>query len=205
MGGRRRGARCSIGVQEGALASRGLKRNFELRSGCTLGFNVCVPVPCLLLCQQCPEIAIAAIASPQCSGVCVRDSRMCLLVAGEEKRVVIDADDGIRAGATPASLGQLKPVFKKGGTTTAGNSSQVTDGAAATMLMTRREAVRRGLPILGIFRRCELLLCSSCCLLSRCLSAVCLRACLHVRVLGLPAFWLCACLPACSACLAVCL
>lgn len=71
---------------------------------------------------------------------------------GEEKRVVIDADDGIRAGATPASLGQLKPVFKKGGTTTAGNSSQVTDGAAATMLMTRREAVRRGLPILGIFR-----------------------------------------------------
>jgi acetyl-CoA acetyltransferase family protein len=66
--------------------------------------------------------------------------------------VVIDQDDGIRPGTTPASLGQLKPVFKKGGSTTAGNSSQVTDGAAAVMLMTRREADRRGLPVLGIFR-----------------------------------------------------
>ena len=45
--------------------------------------------------------------------------------AGEERRVVIDADDGIRPGTTPASLGQLRPVFKKGGSTTAGNSSQV--------------------------------------------------------------------------------
>ncbi|KAL4423207.1 hypothetical protein ABPG77_000340 [Micractinium sp. CCAP 211/92] len=71
---------------------------------------------------------------------------------GEEKRVVIDQDDGIRPGTTPASLGQLRPVFKKGGSTTAGNSSQVTDGAAAVMLMTRAEAARRGLPILGIFR-----------------------------------------------------
>ena len=66
--------------------------------------------------------------------------------------MVIDADDGIRAGVSAASLGQLRPVFKKDGSTTAGNSSQVTDGAAAVMLMTRREAARRGLPILGIFR-----------------------------------------------------
>ena len=118
---------------------------------------------------------------------------------------MIDQDDGIRPGTTPASLGQLRPVFKKGGSTTAGNSSQVrawplpplpssihpsspwhtaaatttptsptthpptrppthppslplplpgqvTDGAAAVMLMSRREAARRGLPILGIFR-----------------------------------------------------
>lgn len=39
--------------------------------------------------------------------------------------MTIDADDGIRPGTTPASLAQLKPVFKKGGSTTAGNSSQV--------------------------------------------------------------------------------
>ena len=71
---------------------------------------------------------------------------------GEEKRVVIDADDGIRPGTTPASLAGLRTVFKKGGTTTAGNASQVTDGAAACLLMTRREALRRGLPILLIFR-----------------------------------------------------
>lgn len=42
--------------------------------------------------------------------------------------MVIDQDDGIRPGTTPASLGQLKPVFKKGGSTTAGNSSQVLRG-----------------------------------------------------------------------------
>lgn len=71
---------------------------------------------------------------------------------GEEKRVIIDRDDGIRPGTTVNTLASLKPVFKKGGSTTAGNSSQVTDGAAAVMLMTRREALRRGLPILLIFR-----------------------------------------------------
>jgi acetyl-CoA acyltransferase 1 len=71
---------------------------------------------------------------------------------GEERRVVVDQDDGIRAGTTAASLGQLRAAFKKGGTTTAGNSSQVTDGAAAVLMMTRREALRRGLPVLLIFR-----------------------------------------------------
>jgi acetyl-CoA acyltransferase 1 len=71
---------------------------------------------------------------------------------GEEKRVVIDADDGIRPGTTAASLAGLRAVFKKGGSTTAGNASQVTDGAAACLLMTRREALRRGLPILLVFR-----------------------------------------------------
>jgi hypothetical protein len=39
--------------------------------------------------------------------------------------VVIDQDDGIRRGTTAQQLAQLKPVFKKGGSTTAGNSSQV--------------------------------------------------------------------------------
>lgn len=71
---------------------------------------------------------------------------------GAEQAVVVSEDDGIRGDATYESLSQLKAVFKKNGTTTAGNSSQVTDGAAAVLLMTRREAVRRGLPILGIFR-----------------------------------------------------
>lgn len=71
---------------------------------------------------------------------------------GEERRVVIDQDDGIRPGTTAESLGALKPAFKKNGTTTAGNSSQVTDGAAAVMLCTLREALRRNLPIMGVFR-----------------------------------------------------
>lgn len=71
---------------------------------------------------------------------------------GEEKPVIIDQDDGIRPDTSVASLSKLRTVFKADGTTTAGNSSQVTDGASAVLLMSRREAIRRGLPIQGIFR-----------------------------------------------------
>ena len=44
---------------------------------------------------------------------------------GNEKDIVVSEDDGIRPGVTPQALSALKAVFKKGGTTTAGNSSQV--------------------------------------------------------------------------------
>ena len=44
---------------------------------------------------------------------------------GEEKAVVVSEDDGIREGVTAQALGQLRTVFKKDGTPTAGNSSQV--------------------------------------------------------------------------------
>ncbi len=44
---------------------------------------------------------------------------------GEEKRIVVSEDDGIRPGVTAAALAELRTVFKKNGTTTAGNSSQV--------------------------------------------------------------------------------
>lgn len=44
---------------------------------------------------------------------------------GEEKKIVVDKDDGIREGVTASQLGKLPAVFKKGGSTTAGNSSQV--------------------------------------------------------------------------------
>jgi len=42
---------------------------------------------------------------------------------GNEQKVMVDSDDGIRADTTLAGLGKLKPAFKKGGSTTAGNSS----------------------------------------------------------------------------------
>ena len=47
------------------------------------------------------------------------------------------------------SLAKLKPVFKKNGTTTAGNSSQITDGAAVVLLARRSWAKQMGLPIRG--------------------------------------------------------
>ncbi|CAN0389118.1 unnamed protein product, partial [Ectocarpus sp. 12 AP-2014] len=71
---------------------------------------------------------------------------------GAEVDVLVSKDEGVRAGTTAAKLGGLKAVFKKGGTTTAGNASQVSDGAAATLLMTRESAAQRGLRPLGVFR-----------------------------------------------------
>jgi len=71
---------------------------------------------------------------------------------GKEKEIVVDKDDGPREGTTMQGLAGLKPAFKKGGSTTAGNSSQVSDGAAAVLLATRRKAQELGLPILGAFR-----------------------------------------------------
>nr|QSL78013.1 3-ketoacyl-CoA thiolase like chloroplastic [Nigella sativa] len=71
---------------------------------------------------------------------------------GEEKTITVTEDDGIRASTTLEVLAKLKPAFKKDGTTTAGNASQVTDGAGAVLLMKRSMAMKRGLPILGVFR-----------------------------------------------------
>uniref|UniRef100_A0A0D9VMP4 acetyl-CoA C-acyltransferase n=1 Tax=Leersia perrieri TaxID=77586 RepID=A0A0D9VMP4_9ORYZ len=71
---------------------------------------------------------------------------------GEEKKVVVSVDDGIRPGTTASGLAKLKPVFRKDGSTTAGNSSQVSDGAGAVLLMRRDIAMKKGLPILGVFR-----------------------------------------------------
>jgi acetyl-CoA acyltransferase 1 len=66
---------------------------------------------------------------------------------GNEKKVVVDRDDGMREDTTLESLGKLKPAFKKGGSVTAGNSSQVTDGAAAVLLTRRDIAKKLGLKI----------------------------------------------------------
>lgn len=70
---------------------------------------------------------------------------------GKTKEVTITKDDGIRVETTIETLGKLKPAFKKDGTTTAGNSSQVTDGAAAVLLARRSTAEKLGLPILARF------------------------------------------------------
>ncbi|KAL5192982.1 3-ketoacyl-CoA thiolase 2, peroxisomal [Glycine soja] len=71
---------------------------------------------------------------------------------GVEKKIVVSVDDGIRPNTNLVDLAKLKPAFQKDGTTTAGNASQISDGAAAVLLMKRRVAVQKGLPILGIFR-----------------------------------------------------
>lgn len=64
---------------------------------------------------------------------------------GDEKTITVDKDDGIRANASVEGMAKLKPAFKENGTSTAGNSSQVSDGAAATLLMRRSTATSLGL------------------------------------------------------------
>merc|ERR1712146_636470 len=59
---------------------------------------------------------------------------------------------GPRADTSLEGLAKLKPAFKPGGTTHAGNSSQVTDGAALVLLARRSEAAKLGLPIIGRIR-----------------------------------------------------
>jgi acetyl-CoA acyltransferase len=58
---------------------------------------------------------------------------------------VLSADEGLRRGTTPEKLAGLKPVFKEGGVIHAGNSSQISDGAAAVLMMTSDKARELGL------------------------------------------------------------
>ena len=65
--------------------------------------------------------------------------------------MVIDSDEGVRASTTMESLGSLKPAFDKDGTVTAGNASQISDAGSAIVMMSKREAERRGVKPLGEF------------------------------------------------------
>ena len=68
-----------------------------------------------------------------------------------EQEVTLDRDEGPRPDTTYEKLASLKPVYE-GGTTTAGNASQLSDGAAAVVMMDADLAAQRGLPILGYWR-----------------------------------------------------
>ncbi len=58
---------------------------------------------------------------------------------------IVRRDEGIRSTTTPEVLAGLKPAFKPDGIVTAGNSSQITDGAAAVLIMSREKAEELGL------------------------------------------------------------
>ncbi len=58
---------------------------------------------------------------------------------------VVERDEGIRADSTPEALARLTPAFAEGGTITAGNASQISDGACAVLVASREAADRLGL------------------------------------------------------------
>jgi acetyl-CoA C-acetyltransferase len=65
--------------------------------------------------------------------------------------ILVETDEGVRPGTTMESLGKLRPAFDADGTITAGNASQLSDGASAVVMMSRAEAERRGGAPLGEF------------------------------------------------------
>ena len=91
------------------------------------------------------QLAAAAIASGRFAqeivGVAVPQRK------GEP--VMVDTDEGVRAGTTAESLGALRAAFDKSGTITAGNASQISDGGAAVLIMSAERAEALGLTPLG--------------------------------------------------------
>jgi acetyl-CoA C-acetyltransferase len=80
--------------------------------------------------------------------------------------VTLDRDEGVRGDTTPEKLAALEPVFRDGAVVargrhvTAGNASQLSDGASAQVIVERRLAEREGLPVLGIYRGFQVAACA---------------------------------------------
>lgn len=69
-----------------------------------------------------------------------------------EKEIIFDTDEGVRYDTSLEVLAKLRPVFKRGGSVTAGNSSQTSDGAAAAVVMSADKAAALGLKPMAVFR-----------------------------------------------------
>jgi acetyl-CoA C-acetyltransferase len=63
--------------------------------------------------------------------------------------LIVDIDEGVRPETTAESLGKLRPAFDENGTITAGNASQISDGGAAVIVMSKAKAEELGLSPLG--------------------------------------------------------
>lgn len=81
-----------------------------------------------------------------------KDEIVPVTVTIKGKQVVFDTDGGVRAGTSMETLAKLRPAFDPKGSTTAGTASQVSDGAAAVLAMSRKKARELGLPVMGVFR-----------------------------------------------------
>ncbi|NLE96699.1 MAG: acetyl-CoA C-acyltransferase [Propionibacterium sp.] len=103
--------------------------------------------------QQQDEVAAAShtrAAEAQASGVFDDEIVPVEIPQRRGEPVVVDADEGVRPDTTAESLGRLRPAFTKDGTITAGNSSQISDGAAALVITTRDYAERHGLEVWAV-------------------------------------------------------
>lgn len=105
--------------------------------------------------ERLPQDEVAAAshqraAAAQVSGMF--DAEIVALQVPQRKGdpLTVDADEGIRPNTTAETLGGLRPAFAKDGTITAGNSSPLSDGAAAVVVASRQYAESKGLEILAV-------------------------------------------------------
>jgi acetyl-CoA C-acetyltransferase len=97
----------------------------------------------------------AAALSHERAAAAIKDGRLAdeiVTVSIPQRKgdpVLVEHDEGVRPGTTPESLGGLKPAFSKDGTVTAGNASQLSDGASALVMMSKAAAESRGVQPLG--------------------------------------------------------
>ena len=96
-----------------------------------------------------------AASSHERAAAAIKDGRMAaeIVPVGVPQRkgdpILVDNDEGVRPGTTPESLGRLRPAFAADGTITAGNASQISDGAAAVIVASPAAAERLGVSPLG--------------------------------------------------------
>ncbi|MGH9126826.1 MAG: acetyl-CoA C-acetyltransferase [Acidimicrobiales bacterium] len=96
-----------------------------------------------------------AAASHERAAAAIKDGRFTdeiVAVPVPQRRgepILVDADEGVRPGTTSESLAKLRPAFAPDGTITAGNASQISDGAAAVIVASRAAAERIGAEPLG--------------------------------------------------------
>jgi acetyl-CoA C-acetyltransferase len=96
-----------------------------------------------------------AAASHEKAAAAAKDGRLAeeiVPVAVPQRKgdpVLVDTDEGVRPGTTAESLAALRPAFDKEGTVTAGNASQISDGAAAVVVVSRARAEALGVAPLG--------------------------------------------------------
>ena len=82
-------------------------------------------------------------------GLLAEEIEPVLVAQGKGDAVAVDQDEGIRPGTTAEGLGRLRPAFAPDGTITAGNASQISDGAAAVLVTSRERAAADGLGVLA--------------------------------------------------------
>jgi acetyl-CoA C-acetyltransferase len=95
------------------------------------------------------EESHARAAAATDNGLFVREIVPVTVPARRGDPLIVKEDGGIRRSTTMESLGKLRPAFNAGGTITAGNASQISDGAAAVVVADRAAAEAAGLPVLA--------------------------------------------------------